>query len=59
MKCQSRVSQGKIPAQEWGNTRDYTEVLQVFSEKDAVREGSSFMEDLGLKMCLVKIIFSL
>ena len=58
MKHQSQVSQGKIPAQEWGNTRDYTEVLQVFSEKDAVREGSSFMEDLELKMCLVKIIFS-
>ena len=53
----SQVSQGKIPARHWGNVRDYTDVLEILSDCDAVREGSSFMEELGLKACMVKIDF--
>ena len=51
---QSRVSQGKIPARHWENSHDYADVLEIMSDHDAVREGSSFMEELGLKTCLVK-----
>ena len=56
-KRKSRVSQGKVAARQWGNQRDYTDVLQLLSDSDGVREGSSFMEDLGLKTCLVKFDF--
>ena len=57
MKCQTRVSQGKVPACAWGDTRDYTDLLEILSERDAVREGLTFMSELGLKTCLVKINF--
>ena len=56
-KCKSRVSQGKVAARQWGNQRDYTDVLQLLSDSNGVCEGSSFMEDLDLKMCLVKFDF--
>ena len=57
MKCQTCAVQGKVPACAWGDTQDYTDLLEILSERDAVKEGSTFMSELGLKTCLVTINF--
>ena len=57
IKHQTQNLQGQVPAHAWGDTQDYTDLLEILSERDAVKEGSTFMSELGLKMCLVKINF--
>ena len=55
----TQVSQGKIDARNWGNLKEYTDCLELIHDQDAVQEGSMFMEELLLKMCLVNFIFFL
>ena len=55
-KRTSRVSQGKVVAKSWGNLKDYTGAMELLNDRNAV-EGSTFLKELGLKTCLVILIF--
>ena len=56
-KCQSHVSQDKVTARRWGNTKKYSDVLDKLHGGDAVQEGLMFMQELSLKTCFVNFDF--
>ena len=52
-----RVSRGEIPATNWGAIKEYVKKVDKIPDGLAVREGSTFILDLGLRTCTVNLDF--